>query len=208
MNLLGILALVFYSFGAFAYGALARSPSNRTSGANPCRPSYIEVPRWNRIVARSMMVLCFVWFVTALFKTLILLSPDIESWPVRLAMVVEVFLFPPLIMHMTYLEARAKGVGRLDHPAWRWSIGGVYVVSQTISATFSLGVVGVLPISSNTLNRVGIFIALMFGISTAFGFLVNMRARKAVARGDDRREVVSTLDVDAVRGRACCSCSC
>ena len=47
-------------------------------------------------------------------------------------------------LDLEYLEARAKGVGRLDHPAWRWSIGGVYVVSQTISTMFSLGVVGVL----------------------------------------------------------------
>src|SRR5262245_35914216 len=124
MNLLALLSLLVFTVGLFSYGAIFffwLRGLGRAGWAG--QQVTCGVRRSFDLVGGGIIFVSFVWFAVHLLLTLASLDPRIRALPLQVAIHILLFLFPPLIMHTTYVEARAAG-GRLPKRAGLPLIGG------------------------------------------------------------------------------------
>jgi signal transduction histidine kinase len=165
MRALGLVALLVYTFGAFAYGAIlflwiTQVRSRRWAAReDACAPGGGEGDGVNG----ALLAVSLLWFCCNVGLVLFRLVPLPAPWPLDVASVCLAFAFPPIIMHTTLSEVAAA------HPrmsgAWRGALWPAYAAAFLIPATaFALfllpGVDGAGPRLGNTL--------LGFGLSAAF----------------------------------------
>ena len=119
MTALGILALLIYTFGAYAYGAVAWL-SVQDYGARGWAGQRREEPTQAEAVGLGLMSLGFVWFVLNLADAVRRLGPPVDnSWlPVFILWLA--FLYPPVIMHVAVAEVASRHPEA--RPELRWWI--------------------------------------------------------------------------------------
>src|SRR5687767_2370223 len=128
MNALGILALLVYTFGAFAYGAVlllalqefgARGWAGQPRG--PAASGRDGAAEEARLVGGIMLAVGFVWFVINVAIAILDLGRGSQHSLVQLVSAYLAFLYPPLIMHVSLAEHMADsspGAAR-PSPGWR-----------------------------------------------------------------------------------------
>src|SRR5262249_42270163 len=90
------------------------------------------------LVGGAIIFVSFAWFALHLLLTLASLDPRIRPLPIQDVIHLLLFLFPPLIIHTTSVEAPAAG-RPLPKGTGLPVIGGVYLVSQFVSWFTLLG---------------------------------------------------------------------
>jgi hypothetical protein len=132
MNALRLAALLVYSFGAFAYGAIllmwvrelgaVRWGARRTAGASECEADAVN---------GALLVVSFLWFLCNVAQLLVSLMPKREMWQLDVAGLLLAFAFPPLIMHVTWAEVDPVGSKSLSR-AWRRALWLSYAIAAVI----------------------------------------------------------------------------
>jgi signal transduction histidine kinase len=137
MDGLRLAALLIYTFGVAAYGAILwlwiqEVSHRRWAGGRRAQTQTNEVDAVNGV----LIAITFVWFALNLAQVLTRLSLARGVWPIDVPIVFIAFAFPPLIAHVTAAEVAASGPGRVSRVA-RAAIGAAYVVSLGIPTAFT-----------------------------------------------------------------------
>ena len=131
MNAIRLFALLVYTFGVFAYGAMLAlwigemgrvGWAARTRGITPGR----EVDAING----ALLALSFLWFVSNVSALLAGMTPHGRVWLMDAATIVLAFAFPPLIMHVSWTEV-ARG-GQALARAWRLALWPAYLACLAV----------------------------------------------------------------------------
>jgi hypothetical protein len=132
MDALRLFALLIYTFGAFAYGAMLvmwmRELGRLGWGA---RTDGGDTSREADAVNGVLLVVSFAWFVCNVAQLLVSLTPQRQVWQLDVAGVLLAFSFPPLIMHVTCAEVVATNAARVSR-GWRIALWPAYVLSATL----------------------------------------------------------------------------
>ena len=131
MNALQLLALLTYTGGAFVYGAVL-GLWVRERGQAEFTPSRGSRPDSRQVAAVSgaMLTACFAWFVLHVIMTLEQFGPPGPQFGLQSVQLWLAFLFPPLLIHISYANAlRDSSVSRV----WRLPIWPAYLVTQTVA---------------------------------------------------------------------------
>ena len=187
MNLLRLIALLVDSFGVYVFGAFV---VYRLQHAD-ARCSGVRVPtsKWAERVGMTILVFCFFWFLLALMIELSFVTKFFASDWLQLIQVMGSLLFPPLIMHVAYVENAARAPERFRHPLWKASIGLVYLYAVIASL---LVVAIVFRWISMSQRQFGIFIGAsiggMFALASIFALVTSGRTRSATESAVDTSE--------------------
>jgi hypothetical protein len=133
MRALGLVALLVYTFGAFAYGAIlflwiTLVRSRRWSARHGlCPPAGREAAAVNGV----LLVVSLLWFCCNVGLVLFRLVPLETPWQLDVASVFLAFAFPPIIMHTTLMEVADANPGRVSG-AWRAVIWPVYAAALIV----------------------------------------------------------------------------
>lgn len=192
MTALDLLALLVYTFGAYAFGAIlflsAREMGRRNWAGQPRPDAPAAEPEF---VGVAMIALGFVWFLTVLTLTVLDIAlPTLDDWLLQLISLYLAFLWPPLIMHVTVAEhAAARDSGRPKPVrAWRRALWPAYLVGVAVPSLATLGFVGVIAIPRGTLVA-GLNTSLAAAFTVASVFSVAMSARYAGHAATPRERV-------------------
>ena len=151
MVVLGILAVLIYTFGAYAYGAvvwlsLQDAGTRGWAGQRRADPTEAEV------VGLAMMIVGFVWFLLNLADAVLRLGPRIDNSWLQVAVLWLAFLYPPLIMHVTVAEVAAGDPERCQSLGpWRWASRLAYVPGLAIPLWATLAFMKVVPATESQL---------------------------------------------------------
>lgn len=193
MTALGILALLVYTFGAFAYGAVLllalqefgargwagqqRAPkaSGRDRGAAEAQ-----------LVGGSMLALGFAWFVINVVVAILDLGRGAQHSFVQLLSAYLAFLYPPLIMHVTLAEHLADPSPDAVRPSagWRRALWMAYVLILAIPVWATLALAGLVPAAGWMVNVV-------FGVGLPVSFIAASLYSVALSRTYGRAAVTS-----------------
>ena len=153
MSAVGLLALLVYTVGAFAYGAVLalwvreRDRRRRTAGRDDPGARGPSEPRVNGV----LFAVSFAWFVVNLLSVLLAFA-GLRSWMLDLAAVWIALIYPPIIMHMTWGEVsqsrqpvRARG--------WGLALAPAYAVAVGLAAVSTAGFAGIGGVSTRTVSH-------------------------------------------------------
>ena len=163
MTGLAILALLIYTFGAFAYGAvlwLSLQDYGRRGWAAQRRGK----PTDAEMVGAAMMLLGFAWFLLNLTDTILRLGPPAPySW-VQVLILWLAFLYPPIIMHVTVAEVLSGDTDRRDAVRpWRRAALAMYPIALAIPLWATLAFLRLVPATDYSLA-----VVLNGGLTVAF----------------------------------------
>jgi anti-sigma regulatory factor (Ser/Thr protein kinase) len=197
MDILNLLSLLVYTFGAFAFGAMGlvwvqKSRQDVRVGRRP--PP-------GELAGAVLTLVSFAWFVVCLLLVLAPLSHGVPRWTVQVASLVLALLFPPLIMHAFYAELRGCRGGAVA-PAWGAVLALAYVASQSVSLFCLLAIAGVVPLSIGFVSRfANASLGLLFIVAAIYSTLTLARSRprqETVAERASRRGFAILLFVLAL----------
>ena len=190
MTAVGILALLLYTFGAYAYGAvlvLSIQDYGRRGWAaqRRARPAEAE------FVGVAMMLLGTIWFIANVVLAIVQLGPPSRQWSYQLITLWLAFLWPPLIMHVTLAEVEGShGCGPRTR-LWRWAVRLAYPLVLAVPVWATAVFFGFIPVAGRTIDLVlnaGLTIA--FTVASVFSVSISRRvgepARSARKRLGDR----------------------
>ena len=126
MDALRLFALLIYTFGAFAYGAMLLMWIRELGAVGWADRR--STGTWNReadLVNGTLLVISFSWFVCNVAQLLVQLTPQRQLWQVDVANVLLAFAFPPLIMHITWAEVSVASRAVMSR-AWRYMLWPAY----------------------------------------------------------------------------------
>ena len=164
MNALGLVALLTYTLGAFAYGSIIYvrvTETGRRGWATHDRQCG-DTSRELDVVNSVLLGLAFLWFCCNAVLILYGLARRHTAWPLDVASICMAFAFPPIIMHLTLAEV---AVVRPVSPRWRAGLWPAYGVAMAVPA-LSLAVFASPGLSAASYSLAAR--ALGFGLSTLF----------------------------------------
>jgi signal transduction histidine kinase len=132
MDGLRLFALLIYSFGAFAYGAIlvmwlrqlgSRGWAGRVVSGRAGREA--------DAVNGALVVVSFAWFVCNVAQLLLGLTPQRRLWQVDVLGILLAFTFPPLIMHIAWAEVSIERKVP-PAPAWRLALWPAYATCAVL----------------------------------------------------------------------------
>ena len=135
MDALRLFALLIYTFGAFAYGAMLVMWVRELGGMGWATRRATEQSRQEADVVNGvMLVVTVAWFLVNVGQLLVGLSPQRRFWQLDIAGILIAFTFPALIMHVTWAEVAHEhpGLSRL----WRVALWPAYVIGLATPAWF------------------------------------------------------------------------
>ena len=194
MTVVGLVALLVFTFGAFVYGAILllwlREVGRGWTGTATGQPRRSET----ELVGGAMLAVSFVWFVLNLFLTLQDFGPVSPGIVGQLAAVWLALAFPPLIMHVTLLEVTAaRRRKRAPEPSgrWRWPLRLMYPATLFVALTAVLAAAGVITMPGPAIGAlISYAIAISFIAAAVYALLLITRGpaspatvREGQARG-------------------------
>ena len=176
MTALGILALLIYTFGAYAYGAVAWL-SVQDYGARGWAAQRRDEPRRAEVVGLGLMALGFVWFLLNLADAVLRLGPHAgHSW-LTLVILWLAFLYPPVIMHVAVAEVSSR------HPEshrqlrpWVWVMRAAYPLALAMPLWATLAILEVIQTTDDVVGVVlngGLTLA--FAGASTFSIVISKR---------------------------------
>jgi signal transduction histidine kinase len=165
MRALGLAALLVYTFGAFAFGAVLLLWVTQVRSRRWAAPDAACGPggREGHAVNGALLVVSLLWFCCNVALVLFRLVPLRTPWQLDVLSISLAFTFPPIIMHTTLGEV-AAAQPRMSS-AWRAALWPAYAAAFLIPATaFALFL---LPGVDDAGGRFGNTL-LGFGLSAAF----------------------------------------
>lgn len=198
MDWLRLVSLLVYTFGIYAFGSMLLLWARESAGRSATVQSGAVAGQTHCATAMNLCVWllfiqCVVWFVLQLLLTLFELNPAIDTDWFELARLVLGFLFPPLIMHITYLEVQAEE-RPLRHRLWPLAPWIMTVVCPLAAAYFVLAIFRVLPRPPLPLGpAIGISIGTAFavvGLYCSLAFSIGRRQRETADQRSGRRSAV------------------
>ncbi|PYT11809.1 MAG: hypothetical protein DMF51_14595, partial [Acidobacteria bacterium] len=188
MSILPLVSLLVFTVGLFSYGAIFifwLSEFGKAGWAGQ-QITGCGARRSFDLVGGAIVFVSFAWFAVNLLLLLASLDPRIRPWPFQVALHLLVFLFPPLIMHTTFVEARDGGGAPLKR-GWKVGIWGTYLVSQFISLFTLLGYSRVVSLPHEVLDLVtNVSIAALFIIAGIYSSWIVQRARSKAESTEQR----------------------
>jgi hypothetical protein len=188
-----LAALIVFSFGAFAFGAVLFLWLLRPGGTAWVGHQGRNLPRSGRLVGGALMWASFVWFLVNILMTLKAFLPEAATpwlWTVFLAIA---FSFPPLIMQTVAFEAEADAGRRL--PArWRLVPSLLALASAIAATTLLLGMWGAIAVPPGVLAVTSSVIGVAFLIAIVFSVVV-MRRMRPPRESDERRRARTGMTV-------------
>jgi signal transduction histidine kinase len=206
VNALLLAALLVYTFGTFAYGAILllwvrewgqmrwaapqpqaaattdlAAPRPMESRQMACAPPAAGRPPEADAVSGALFLVSFFWFLSNLAITLVNAGPPVRQWSLQFVAMWLAFAFPPLIMHVTWGEA-SKGRTTMLNPLWRRIVWVAYPIAHGLALASTLGFLGVGGVSRHTMS---------FASSIALGALFVCAALYAIvlmSTGGESRE--------------------
>ncbi|MEZ5289491.1 MAG: histidine kinase [Vicinamibacterales bacterium] len=184
-TVVGLLFLLVYVLGAFAYGsALILSLRQASPVWSPHRPQAVRT----RLDTPSLALFGWsaAWFVVAAASQFadFLTGPG-RGWP-EVVQVCLAFGFPPLIMHTTYLEGRCdQWAPRARAWAW-WPLAAAYVVAP-LALLGALALVFGLLRSAFAGPIIGFSIAGLFTLAGIYSGVVLNRSPRAAVTAEHRK---------------------
>jgi hypothetical protein len=198
MTGIALAFLVVYLFGLLAYGSsLALSLRSTAPVWSPNRADLVGGRRQIDRVSAAMFLLCTVWFALHVVLQLRRLSGIRAQGWIDVAALALAFLFPPLIMHVVFLES---GCDERPAPApvWRHLLTAMYVISPAIG----LWVMGIVfdyfpaPPAANTV--VSASVGGLFTLASAYSAAVMTRHRRPSPTPDQRKLRTAMLTLFAI----------
>jgi hypothetical protein len=190
VNTLRVFALLVYTYGAFAYGALVLLSLEEWWTAEPTEDSALP-SRWRELanVGAALQLVSLVWFVVLVVVTLMQLIGAARLWQVDVLLAWLAFSFPPLIMHISYAEVNTGRDTPLPAP-WRLLVWLMYAAMHGTMTWSLLVFADVIPLShelaARTLNVAisgGFIIAAVYSIA----LVAQAPSRKETTREEQSR---------------------
>ena len=194
MNALGILALLVYTFGAYAYGAvllLAVQEFGARGWAGQARPSRASGPAATeaQLIGGAMLALGFAWFVTNVVIAILELGRGASHSFAQLLSAYLAFLYPPLIMHVTYAEHAVDRApdGQRPSAGWRRMLWVAYVLILAIPVWATLALAGLVPARDWVVNAVfGVGLPLSFIAASVYSIAMSRQYGRAAVTPRER----------------------
>lgn len=126
MNALRLFALLIYTFGMFAYGAMLAlwiGAMGRVGWA--ARKRVGPAGRGVDALNGALLALSFLWFLCNVGTLLTRLTPGGRLWQLDIATIFLAFGFPPVIMHVSWAEVAANCEPPLAR-GWRLALWPAY----------------------------------------------------------------------------------
>ena len=135
MNALGVVALLVYTFGAFAYASILIlwAPEVRRRGWASRDSGCAAQSRELQAVNGALLFLSFVWFVCNAAQVVTRFIPGEQPRALDIVAVCLAFAFPPIIMHLTWVET-ASGRQQQLAGAWRAALWPAYLAAVALPA--------------------------------------------------------------------------
>ena len=135
MTAVRLFALLIYTFGVFAYGAMlalwvgavGRTGWGGRQSGNPVVGREVDA------LNGALLTVSFFWFLCNVAAQLASLTPQPRLWPVDVATIVLAYRFPPLIMHLSWAVVALGGSARVSG-WWRLALWPAYVICAAIPA--------------------------------------------------------------------------
>ncbi len=194
MNALRLFALLIYTFGVFAYGAMLAlwigemgrvGWGARTRAITPGR----EVDALNGV----LLALSFLWFVCNVAALLMSMRPRGNVWQIDAAAVLLAFCFPPVIMHVSWAEVahhRDRPLAR----AWRLALWPAYAACFGLPI-WAITLLAIAPDShamrlANQLLNVGLSVAFIATAVYCIALLTRRTPTPSLRDRNSRRSIV------------------
>ena len=177
MLLISLFFLFVYLFGAYAYGAASLLSIRQVTPVwggphrnySPAMSSRIDQ------ASMALFVVSAVWFVLHALIEFRNLTGNTERSVLDLATFI-VFLFPPLIMHTVYLEA--KGEGQKPAPIYGALLALMYFVSPLLLIYTFAAVQQLVPRPEPFSPWIGIMIGVLFILASSYASALMLRMRR------------------------------
>jgi signal transduction histidine kinase len=177
MNLVRLLALLIYTYGAFSFGAILilwLAQMGRIRWGGKAIQSCAWKPR-SDLVGGALTFLSFSWFVCCLLLVLIQLDPKIRAYPIMTVLFVQVFLFPPLIAHTTYIEVKSSADAAIPR-VWRWALVALYAGCLSVMSYSLLGFYDVISLPHERVGTIsGVSMGIFFSLAGVYSVLAISR---------------------------------
>jgi two-component sensor histidine kinase len=179
MSALRLFALLVYTFGAFTYGALLvlwMRDLGRMGWAG--RPG-----RQVEAINGALTIVSFLWFSGLIWQLLMAAGRQGPNWSLEFGLVALAYAFPPLIMHITWVEVRASRPAPASR-GWTTVLVAAYAAAAGIPAV----TIWLMATASNELYRpamrvLGAGLPLLFILTAVYCItLVNRHAAPRHAR--------------------------
>ena len=196
MDALRLFALLIYTFGVFAYGAMLAlwlGEMGRVGwGARKrLHPGGREVDALNG----ALLALSFLWFNVNVAHLLSGMAPQTRAWQLDAATIVLAFCFPPIIMHVSWAEVAYRTSERPLSRLWRLALWPAYALCvampwwalRILFAPFDSAAAA---IASRIL---GVGLSGAFIVAAAYSIALVSRRRPAEARERQSRRSILVL---------------
>ena len=183
MNTLRVIALLVYTCGAFAYGALVLMWLQEWWTEGPLEPTEPRPSQWRElaVVGAALQLVSFVWFVLLVVVTLLQFGTPARIWQLEVLVAWLAFSFPPLIMHISYAEVAAERDVPLSAP-WRALVWMMYAAMHGTIAWAVLVFADVIPWPHAVASRI-VTVVISGGFIGAAVYSIAL-----VGRGPHRKE--------------------
>ena len=176
MRAIALAALLIYTFGAFAFGALAAiwgREVRRIRSGQAGTGAQIDV------VTGALIGVSVLWFCTNLGLLLTRFTPLRGLWQLDVAVVCLAFAFPPIIMHMELAEARSR-----KQPlafGWRPALLATYAAAVVLPITSILIFAGPSSASARQFGErlLGVGLSALFVGAALYSVALRARAGQA-----------------------------
>jgi hypothetical protein len=141
MGSIRIVSLLVYAFGVFAYGATLALWMRQWRLAR--HDAEVEAP--SRLDG-VMSLVSLAWFVVSFALAIVSYDPSIRDWGLLSVLLVLAFLYPPLIMHVSYSSTRESGQ-IAGGTGWWLPVPATYAVSLALALTCVAGFWELVPVA-------------------------------------------------------------
>ena len=130
MNVLRLVALLTYTFGAFAYGAflVLWVRERRLPGWGGRSSDRLTAHQETDGINGALLLVSFLWFCSNVALSLIGFMTRRTPWQLEVATICFAFAFPPLIVHITWTEVVRSRNGSVA-PVWRAVLWPAYAAA-------------------------------------------------------------------------------
>jgi signal transduction histidine kinase len=182
MHGIRLFALLVYTVGAFAYGALIvlwAQELGRVGWGLRSRDAGEERATQADLVNGALIFVSFGWFLALIAQLLLTVGPGLGYVWLEMAVILIAFTFPPLIAHITWVETRRERPNGLAAP-WGWAVVAVYVIAAAIPLSTMGRVFD--PAASREIAGAGVRfmnagLSLLFILTAAYALTLVWRAR-------------------------------